>query len=247
MHEIPKILLLYTTGVFTGFMNVMAGGGSAIILPLLIFLGLDGALANGTNRVAIFIQNISAILSFRQEKVHSFRHSTIMSLFALPGAILGAFLAVHINNALFHKILGIVMIGIMITIVLPKKKIKFSENPKHAWLIYPAMVGIGFYGGFIQVGVGFILMAALQNILKIDLVKVNMHKVFVIFFYTIPALAVFILTGNVRWEYGLALAAGNATGAWFSAKVAVKKGEKVVRIVLMVAILIMSAKLLGVF
>ncbi len=248
MEQIYKLLLLFAVGLVAGFINVMAGGGSSLSLPTLIFLGLDSSLANGTNRIAIFIQNIAAVASFKQEKFSKFKTSLKLSAFALPGAIIGAIVAVRIDNDLFQKILGVVMIGIMITIILPKKNNKaktLAEN--HSWLIYPAMAGVGFYGGFLQVGVGFILIAILFNLMDLDLIRVNMHKVFIIFLYTIPALAVFIFTKNVKWEYGLVLASGNALGAWWSVKIAVRKGEKVIRIVLIITILIMSAKLLGVF
>ena len=242
--------MLFLLGSIAGFINVMAGGGSSLTLPILIFLGLDSALANGTNRIAIFIQNISAIISFKQEKFSQFKLSFKLSLLTLPGAIVGAIVAVRISNELFQKILGIVIIGIMVTILFPRlNKRNGMENPEsyNPWLLYPALFGIGFYGGFIQVGVGFIIMVVLLHIMKLDLVRVNMHKVFIVFVYTFPAILIFIFTKNVKWSYGLILAAGNAVGAWWSAKISVRKGEKVIRVVLLVAMFIMALKLLNVF
>jgi uncharacterized membrane protein YfcA len=107
------------------------------------------------------------------------------------------------------------------------------------------MVAIGFYGGFMQVGVGFAFMVSLFHLLRLDLVRVNMHKVFIIFIYTIPAFLVFLITGNVEWKFGLTLAAGMAFGAWWAAKISVRKGEKIIRIVLVAAILWMALKLLN--
>lgn len=249
MNEVLIILILFVIGSFAGFVNVMAGGGSAITLPVLIFLGLDSAIANGTNRVAILIQNFSAVTSFRKAQVSQFRLSMKMSVLTLPGAIIGAIAAVKISNDLFQKILGGVMIFIIISMLFPKAKNavnrKFTE--KLPWTIYPAMFAIGFYGGFVQVGVGFILMAALHYLMKLELLYVNMHKVFIVLIYTIPAMLVFVISGNVNWLYGLSLAAGNATGAWWSAKYSVKKGDKVIKIVLAVAVFFMSLKLFGVF
>jgi uncharacterized membrane protein YfcA len=109
------------------------------------------------------------------------------------------------------------------------------------------MFGIGFYGGFIQVGVGFLLMAALHYLMKLNLVYVNMHKVFIVLVYTIPALLVFVITDNIHWQFGFSLAAGNAIGGWWGAKMSVKKGEKFIKMVLIAAVSIMSLKLLGVF
>jgi uncharacterized protein len=244
-----SLLILFGVGIIAGFLNVNAGGGSTLTLPALIFLGLDSALANGTNRIAIFIQNISAVYSFKKEKYQQFDISLKLSLFTLPGSILGALLAVELSDALFQKILGIIMIGIIISMIIPQKRIIDSQhdNKKIPLSAYIAMIGIGFYGGFIQVGVGFILMAALQRLMKLNLVYVNMHKVFIVLVYTVPALLIFILTDNVNWVLGLALAAGNAIGGWWAAKSSVKKGEKLIRYVLIVAVLIMAVKLLGVF
>ena len=247
MTGILQFGILFVVGTIAGFLNVMAGGGSSITLPTLIFLGLDSALANGTNRIALLVQNIFAISSFRQQKVHQFKRSLQLSLLTLPGAIVGAVVAVNISDTWFQRILGIVMIGIILSLfVSPAGKKQVYKERKH-WLIYPVMLGIGFYGGFIQVGVGFIFMSALYHILRLNLVHVNMHKVFIVFIYTIPALAIFIYTGNVNWVLGLSLAAGNAFGGWWSARFAVKGGEKIIRFVLAFAILIMSLKLLDVF
>jgi uncharacterized membrane protein YfcA len=175
--------------------------------------------------------------------------SSELSLFTLPGAVLGAILAVRISSALFERILGGVLIFIVISLFFSRsyRDRGSDQQGQKNWLIYPALLGIGFYGGFLQVGVGFLFMAALYHLLKVDLVTVNMHKVFIILIYTLPALFIFILSGNVNWKFGLVLAAGNAFGGWWGAHVAVKGGERVIRIILAVAITIMALKLFGLF
>jgi uncharacterized membrane protein YfcA len=248
MPDILALALLITVGIIAGFLNVTAGGGSTLTLPTLIFLGLDTTIANGTNRIAILLQNISAVQSFKQEKLFDLKTSLILSLFTFPGAIAGALIAVNLNDDLFQTILGIVMIGIIISMIIPKKKsVGNDSNPKPRLIKYISMLFIGFYGGFIQVGVGFLLMASLQWIMRLNLVMVNMYKVFIVLVYTIPALAIFIYTDNVHWLFGIFLAIGNALGGWWGAKIQVKKGEGVIKIVLVVAIFIMALKLLKVF
>lgn len=248
MPEYLELLILFGVGVLAGGLNVMAGGGSSLTLPALIFLGLDSTAANGTNRVAILLQNVSAVLSYRKEKVSDIRVSLTLAAFALPGAVLGALIAVRISNEWFERILGIVMIGIIISMLIPRSKKEYTGSQiRRTWIIYPVMFGIGLYGGFIQVGVGFLIMAALYHLLRLNLVFVNMHKVFIVLVYTVPALLIFIWTGNVDWKLGLGLAAGNALGGWWAARLSVRGGEKIIRYVLMLAILIMSLKLLGLF
>ncbi len=249
MNDLISSLILFAVGAVAGFINVNAGGGSTLTLPVLIFLGLDASVANGTNRIAILFQNISAIYSFQKENYRHFRSSIKLGLFTLPGAIAGAFISVRISNELFETILGIIMIGIIITMIVPTKRKTFADNPEgeRNLATYIALFAIGFYGGFIQVGVGFILMAALHHLVKLNLVYVNMHKVFIVFLYSIPAIVIFALTNNINWLMGLGLACGTSFGGWWGAKLSVKKGEKLIKVVLSGAVFIMALKLLGMF
>lgn len=248
MSDIISVLILFFVGVIAAFINVNAGGGSSLTLPTLIFLGLDASVANGTNRIAIIFQNVSAVYSFKKEKYYELKNSLILSLLSLPGAIAGAIFAIKISNEAFEKVLGIIMILLIITMIIPQKREKkITDDFKLDWRLFLSMIAIGFYGGFIQVGVGFMIMALLHNVLKLDLIRVNMHKVFIVFVFTIPALLVFILTNNINWFYGLSLSVGNTIGGWWGAKLSVKKGEKLIKAVLIVSIFIMALKLLNIF
>lgn len=248
MSDIISVLILFFVGAIAAFINVNAGGGSSLTLPALIFLGLDASVANGTNRIAIIFQNVSAVYSFKKEKYYELKNSLILSLLSLPGAIAGAIFAIKISNEAFEKVLGIIMIVLIITMIIPQKREKkITDDFKSDWKLFLSMIAIGFYGGFIQVGVGFMIMALLHNVLKLDLIRLNMHKVFIVFVFTVPALLVFILTNNVNWFYGLSLSAGNAFGGWWGAKLSVKKGEKLIKAVLIVSIFIMALKLLNIF
>lgn len=248
MPEYYEILILFGVGLAAGVINVMAGGGSSLTLPALIFIGLDSAAANGTNRIGILIQSIFATLSFRREKITGLKLSLRLGLLTFPGVVLGALVAVKISDVWFERILGLVIIGVVVSMLVPRVKDGVTtEEGRKTWLVYPAMFAVGFYGGFIQVGVGFLIMAALYHLLKINLVFVNMHKVFITLIFTIPALLIFMWTGNVDWILGLTLAAGNALGAWWAARLSVRGGERVIRYVMVVAIFIIALKLLGVF
>lgn len=245
--DILNLALLLLVGTIAGFINVNAGGGSSLTLPTLIFLGLDAATANGTNRIALILQNIFAVASFRKNKVHQFKTSMLLAVFTLPGAVIGAVMATRISHVLFQRILGGVLILIVFSMFFSRSYKNNISEKTQSRLLYPALFAIGFYGGFLQVGVGFLFMAALYHLMRIDLVLVNMHKVFIILIYTIPALLVFSLAGNVRLDMGLALAAGNALGGWWGAQAAVKGGEKIIRIILAAAIIIMALKLFGLY
>lgn len=246
MPEYLEILILFGVGLLAGVINVMAGGGSSLTLPALIFIGLDSTVANGTNRIGILLQSVSATLSYRKAKISELEKSMRLSLLTLPGAFLGALVSLKISNEWFDRILGLVMIGIIVSMLIPQKFEVITNGEKKSKLVYPVMLAIGFYGGFIQVGVGFLIMAALYHLLRMDLIRVNMHKVFITMLFTVPALLVFIWTGNVNWVLGLCLAAGNSIGGWWAARISLKGGEKVVRYVMVVAIFIIALKLLGI-
>lgn len=247
MPDLLHVLLLFGVGLLAGVINVMAGGGSALTLPVLIFLNLDPTVANGTNRVAIVAQNIFATLSFHRQKVSRTRQSLLFAAWAVPGAIVGAIAAVQISDAWFLRILGVVMLGVVVSVVVPRKARETTLDGRSSPWIYPLLFGIGFYGGFIQMGVGFLFMAGFYHVMRMNLVFANMHKVVVALLYSLPALSIFAVSGNVDWALGLVLATGNALGAWFAAQVMVQRGEKLVRTVLVVALLIMAAKILGLY
>ena len=240
--------LLVVVGVVAGFLNVMAGGGSLLSLPVMIFLGMPPALANGTNRVALVAQNITAITAFRRKGYSDFKLSITLGLCTLPGAIAGAVAAVRMDPLWFKRLLAVIMIAMLVQLLRDKKKepapaSSGDASPGSRLWAHLSMVGVGFYGGFIQAGVGFILMAVLHGLLRLDLVRVNMHKVFVVFLYMLPTLLVFALLDQVRWEVGLILALGNALGAWGATRLQIARGEGPVRWVFAVAVVVMAIKL----
>ncbi|MBN2425323.1 MAG: sulfite exporter TauE/SafE family protein [Calditrichaceae bacterium] len=244
--DYSDLFILLATGIITGLINIVAGGGSTLSLPVLLFLGLDSATANGTNRLGIMIQNIAAISGFQKDKLNEFSLSFKLALFTLPGAIIGALAAVEISDLWFKRILGVVMILIVLTLFIPPvpKGADQKQEQQNNWKLYFSLFGIGFYGGFIQAGVGFLLMAALFHLLRITLIKVNIHKVFIILLFNIPAFLLFLAADKVAWLPGIVLAAGNATGGWLSARISVKKGDRFIKYALASIIILMAVKLI---
>ncbi len=247
MMDYLQAFFLIFIGVIAGFVNTVAGGGSLLTLPILIFLGLPPSIANGTNRVAIFLQNISGIAGFRSKGVYVFPYSIWVGISALLGAILGAQVSVNIKGDLFNHILAIIMVAVvLITIFNPIKNPSETIErfgKKHQTIGVITFFFIGIYGGFIQAGVGFIIMGSLTLINRISLVKSNSIKVFVVFTYTIAALAVFIIEDQINWMYGLILAVGNMTGAWVASRWSVGKGDVWIRRFMIVMVTALAIKL----
>ena len=251
--EILDVGLILVIGVAAGFMNTLGGGGSLLTLPMLIFLGSPAAVANGTNRIALLIQNIVAVSNFKRKGFFYPKLSLYLGIPAILGSIIGARFAITIPEELFEKILAIVMIVVLLLILIrPEKKFLKKlegENLSTTRLIVSMLVffGVGIYGGFIQAGVGFIVIVALSLITGMSLVKINSLKVFIILIYTCSSLIIFFINGKVDLVLGLILAIGNAIGAYLGSNFAVSKGDKWIRVFIVIAILSMSAKLLGLF
>lgn len=245
--EIYKALILVAVGIFAGFVNTVAGGGSLLTVPTMIFLGLPPVMANASNRVAIVLQNVFAVRGFKSKGISTWPYSGYLSITAVLGAIVGARISVELSGVLFSRILSIVMIlVIFITVFSPLKKKDFEVErmgKKHQIIGAVLFFFVGLYGGFIQAGVGFIVIAALSSVNHMRLVRVNSAKVFVILMYTIASLVVFIYEKQVDWVWGLTLAVGNSIGGWIGSRWQVDKGDKWIRRVIIVMVLAMSVKL----
>ena len=244
--EIWHIPALMLVGAASGFLNILAGGGSLLTLPMLIFIGLPATMANATNRVGVLFQNIFAGASFRRQGVFPLKLSLLCSAPALVGAYLGARWAVDIDDRLFERILALIMVGVLIfTVIDPMKhhrREQLAFTPRRTAVLLVSFFGIGIYGGFVQAGVGFLILPALM-IHGLDLVRSNAVKVLVILLFTIPALAVFVSHGQVDWVLGLALAAGNSTGGYLASRLAVKKGHDWIKKIVSLTVLVFALKL----
>lgn len=238
-------------GFLAGFINVFAGGGSLLTLPLLIFMGLPANIANGTNRIALIFQNIVATGSFRQQKVLDFKQGIYLIIPACVGSIIGALVAVNINEKILETTIGVLLV-VMFLFILFKPE-KWLAKPEEKKVVKPTLVQviiffmIGLYGGFIQAGIGFFLVAALVMIVGVDLVKANALKLFIVLIYNSLAFVVFAINHQVNYKVGLTLAIGNMLGAFVGSRLAVKKGPQLVRYILLIALVISAFKLLGLF
>ncbi|WP_347841354.1 sulfite exporter TauE/SafE family protein [uncultured Draconibacterium sp.] len=245
------ILALVGTGIAAGFINTTAGGGSMLTIPLLMFIGLPANVANGTNRIAILLQNIIGAGTFRNKQVLDLKTDYRLAVPAILGSLLGALFAVEMDVNLLKKIIAGLMVVLLLVVVLKPdawvKELAGKVDAKPTVMQYIIFFGIGLYGGFIQMGVGFFLLAGLVLGCGHNLVRANAIKVFIVLIYTIFSLGIFIFHKQVDIVAGLILAAGNMFGAWLGANFTVKGGAKYVRYVLIFAMVIVILNLFGVF
>jgi len=236
-------------GFGCGFINTLAGSGSLISLPVLIFLGLPANMANGTNRVGILIQTVVSLRSFKKQDMLDLRGGIMLALPAIVGAIIGAQIAVNLDEHMLRRVIGALMVVMLVFILArPKRWLKgrlevLGRRPRALELVI--FFFIGAYGGFIQAGVGIFLLAGLVLGVGYDLVRANAVKVLIVFCFTVFAMVVFMINGQILWGLGLLLAVGNAGGGWLAAKLAIERGAGLVRWFLIAVVIVSAVKLLG--
>jgi hypothetical protein len=242
-----NLLYLIVAGFVAGFINTIAGGGSLITLPVLIFLGLPPTIANGTNRIGIFLQTFTGAVGYRSKGVKTFPFSIYCGVSALIGSVIGAQIAIDIKGETFNRILAAVMIVVVLLIVLkPKIKVEsLIEKTTGKPLLISIVIFffLGIYGGFLNAGIGIIVLLFLTYFNKMSLIKANATKVTVACIYTFAAIVMFIVNDKINWTYGILLALGNMIGAWISSRWAVRQGEFTVRVFLIVIVTAMAIRL----
>lgn len=245
-----EILILVGAGIITGFINTLAGSGSLLTLPLFMAFGLPAPVANGTNRIGILFQTLTGVISFKKQKILDIPSALKIAIPSVAGSIIGALIAVDINEKAMQTAIGILLIFMFFLILWkPSRWLKDHQGnpPLPVWAQVMIFFLVGMYGGFIQAGVGFFILGALVMASGFDLIKANAVKVLIVFFYAPFTLVIFMLNHQVDYKLGLIVAAGSIAGAWIGARMAVKWGATVVRYILLATLLVASAKLLGLF
>jgi uncharacterized protein len=218
-----EYLLLLLGGAVAGVVNTLAGNGSTITLFLLMTFGLPATVANGTNRIGILFQSLIAVNAYRKSDrfLPVMREHWWIIALAVPSGIVGALTAANLNQAILEKIIGGLMIVLLLVILVnPQRWLRETDTDKNRKTLLNALlfVALGFYAGFIQLGMGLFFLAILVLGAKFSLKDANLLKIVVVFAVTAPALVIYLLSGQVNWEYGLPLAAGQGIGAAIAAR-----------------------------
>ena len=239
------LILLGIASFFAGIFNTMAAGGSFLMLPLLIFAGLPATVANGTNRIALLTQNTMSVYGFHQKGLFDLKTNVRLMIPALLGSIGGAFMSVHIPDTVFQKIISVLMLIFVVLSVYHDRHSTSGEpaaNPGPV-VTFILFFGVGIYGGFIQAGVGLFLIGSIRFATGLDLVRTNSVKVFIIASYTIVAIIIFALNGKIDWPIAAVVAVTQGAGGYVGTRIAIKGGEKLVKKLIFVALLLMAVTL----
>ncbi len=238
-------LLLMVAGFLAGIINTIAGGGSFLTLPALMLFGLDPKLANGTNRVAILFSSAAAVATFRR---HGHLNQPLAFRLAIPtllGVPVGALMAIYLPSDTFKSLFGVMFLAMAVLLCMnPKRLTQIDAQPENiSWKILPLFFAIGIYVGFIQAGLGILLMLAMSLLHTGDLVSSSAIKNWIAFIVTLTATLVFVSYGLVQWLPGLVMAVGNVCGGVVGAKLAIKKGNRFVFVFLVVVMVATGVKL----
>lgn len=246
--ELAMMVLLIVAGAAAGWLNTVAGGGSMLTVPALMWCGLPADVANGTSRIAILAQGVTAVAGFRREKALDTKLLAAVAVPNVVGAVFGAYAATLIPNHIFKPILiGTLLLMAFSMFVKPEA---FSP-PEGTVPLHPrdrpgatlALVLSGFYGGFLQAGVGFVLLALFAGLLRIDLVRGNGLKVAVVFLYSLVVVVVFAARARVDYSYGAVLALGHVIGAEAGVRFSIKRGQGAIKKVVFVMIVVSGVSL----
>lgn len=224
------ILLLLGVGLVAGVINTLAGGGSNLTLPALMVMGLPADVANATNRVGVLLQSLTGVRDF--DRHGQLPRAALWSILrpTLLGSVFGAIAAAYIPVAYLKPILLLAMVGMALIILVRPAVIapppgtsvrQVKDHPQAFWGLFAA----GVYGGFVQAGVGFVLIGVLAGTLRYDLVKTNALKMLCTAALTVAALTVFIWQGLVAWLPGLVLGVGSILGAKIGVRLALKASQ----------------------
>jgi len=219
-----QLSLLLFAGFAAGVLNTLAGGGSLITLPLMLWIGLPAPVANASNRISLILQNISGAANFHRTRHLHWPTALLLGACAVPTALIGARLATDIDEHWFRRILAVVLLVSVIVVARGRAGGGDRTEPVNRLKLAIWFMVVGFYAGFIQAGLGFALLALLHGVGQLDLIRSNAIKVTVVLFCQLAALVVFMFAGQVNWIAGLSLAAGSASGAAVAVHLQVRKG-----------------------
>ncbi len=243
-------IILIISGVIVGFINTLAGGGTIISISLFMFLGLPPIVANGTNRIPIFFQTLTAVFLYQRKKMIDWGKSLKLVIPIILGNLSGAFLASLLPEKIFSYIFaGIVFLFGISMIFDPNRWLKENKALQIkpvTYLQYLTYFFLGIYGGFVHVGIGYFYLGMLVLVGGYDIIKANVFKIVFVMFSIPFSLLVFSAKGNVDWNAGLIHAIGNTIGATIGVKYAIKNGGNFVRYIMLTLIILVVLQLLGI-
>ncbi|MCB9533321.1 MAG: sulfite exporter TauE/SafE family protein [Myxococcales bacterium] len=245
-----EVVGLFGAGLVAGAINAVAGGGSLLTIPLLAALGMPATEANATNRVGVWMQAAVSTTSFARRGALQVGDARLLPA-GLAGAAVGALAATRIPERAFELVVAtvFVVVGLLLTrdVVRDIRGTAPAREPRVTApggpLAHALMFGAGLYGGFLQAGVGVLILLVFHVAGGLDLVRSNALKVAFVGVWTTLALAIFAHGGLVHWAAGAVVGVGGMVGAALGVSWAVRVKPRALKIALIAATLVAAWKM----
>lgn len=237
----------FVLGAVVSLINSIAGGGSTLSLPIMIFLGMPATVANGTNRVGLIIGNLSSVYNLAK---HGYLNKKIFIQLLIPtivGSVIGVCFLIKIGDKTLQAILAAVICLVVIMSRLRKDVLgKPPINPpdKLTWKGAIGFALVAIYGSIVQVGVGFVQIFSLTRYTGLDAIHVNALKNCLTTVFLIISMAVLAINDKINWPIAVVMAVGASCGGYFGSSLQRKKGNKFVERFISVCSLALAAYLI---
>jgi len=238
MSFLAEAALLIVVGAIAGVMNALAGGGTLLTFPALIFVGLPAIAANATSTVALLMGIASSIWGYRRELSSQTRWARRFAIPSLAGGILGAYLLLNTAESSFRTLVPYLILFAAVLFTFQKPILSLFEIEAHGlehsrYALAAALLfqfGVALYGGYFGAGIGILMMASLSVMMgHDDVLVINSVKVTQAFLINVVAAAIFILSGNIFWKEAFLIAIGAAFGGMAGPWIGRRIGSLVVR------------------
>lgn len=243
-----EIAVAIFAGLLCGFLNTVASSGSAVSLPLLMFLGMAPALANGTNRVPVLIAAIVASVTFIRANIIDWGLAARIVLPTTLGSLIGAYLADQIASSNLKFLITIAVLIALVLLFTGLKKVlmrSVESPPRYRWQEVISLVIVGIWLGFIVLDGSTYLLLVLILGMRLNLMAANAYKNLAIASTSAIALVIFSVDGNVDWKIGSLMAIGAIVAGFIGARVAMMPIAKVWTFRLLVTIILLEVLQMG--
>ncbi len=238
-------LLLFLTGLCSGFVDSIAGGGGLIALPVLFSVGLTPQVALGTNKLQGSFGTLSASYNYIKKGIVRLDENLSGILFTLIGAMLGAWAIQQMQAGFIEHLVPVLLLFVFFYTLFTKNLGHVSGSPKIPRHLFYLLfgLGLGFYDGFFGPGTGSFWTAGILIFLGLDMRKASGITRIMNFVSNIVALSIFIIGGNVLYSVGFCMAVGQIIGARAGSSLAIKKGAGFIRPIFLTVVFLTIVRL----
>ncbi|ACJ76350.1 transporter [Thermosipho africanus H17ap60334] len=248
MHlSIYEYLFLFFMIFLAGFVDSIAGGGGLISLPAYLFLGIPSHNALATNKLSSSIGSIFSTFRYAKERYVVFEIGIISAIFSFLGSFFGARLALLISDSYLKVIISVLIVFAGAFMLMNKRKKVISKIPKTSFkkkFFISSFIGfiIGMYDGFFGPGTGTFLIIMYTSFLSFDSISASATAKIVNLSSNISALIAFLINGKVLFHIGLPAAFFGILGNWIGSGIAIKKGDKIIKPIVLVILFLVVFK-----